>query len=353
MALIPCGIVLSGSSSGFLCLWMLKLVQEIAEKRNVMVLSPQKMTEDVRLIEVGMRDGLQSEKVTLTLDQKKKFIDGLVAAGLTEIQVGSFVHPRRVPQMADTDALFQALGRSEGVTYSALVLNARGLERAIACGVEQVDLSISTSETHSKKNTGMGLVTAKAMMKDMITEARMAGLKVRLGFQCVFGCQYEGQRQIHHLMTMLEGLVDTQLDSISFADSAGMAWPEQIKQFMVPVFSLVGSLPVVLHLHDTRGLAMANLMAGIESGVTLFDTGIGGLGGCPFIPGAAGNLATEDVVSLLDCMSVNSGIDLSSLCLLSAEMESVLGRSLPGRLYQLSGKGMLGGQKIQSSNIQL
>lgn len=298
------------------------------------------MAREITLIEVGLRDGLQSEKTVVATEQKVAWLRALLRAGIGAVQAVSFVHPKRVPQMADTEALLSSLTTEERAACSGLVLNMRGLERAIDAGLSQVDLSLSTSDTHSRKNTGMGLDEAMTVMQSMLARAREAGLAPRVGLQNVFGCRDEGHPPLSRLIEMSKRVVGEGASMLSLADSSGMAVPDQIKRVAGQLKDAVPGVPVLLHLHDTRGLAMSNMLAALDIGVTHFDTAVGGTGGCPFIENAAGNLATEDVVALCDTSGWRTGIDKKALAVVAREIEAALGHPLSGRYYRLEGAGV-------------
>lgn len=284
----------------------------------------------------SLRDGLQIEKTQLTTAEKIFFIDAMVKSGVRRIQVGSFVHPKWVPQMANTDELFNELDRKPGVLYTALVLNQRGLERAVKCGVTHLSMSISASETHSRKNTNRTIAESLVEARAMISDAVAAGITVRAGIQSALGCGFEGRidpEVVCDIARVYDGLG---VAEINIADSAGRSNPRAVREVVGKVRAAVSDrVALSLHLHDTRGLGIANLMAGMQAGVTLFDAALAGLGGCPFIPGAAGNIATEDVAFALAEMGIETGIDWGALCDVAIAMEEKLGKRLPGRLMHL------------------
>lgn len=294
-----------------------------------------KLPDRVELVEVGLRDGLQNQARTLPTDLKLRLLEGLLDAGITRLQVASFVHPARVPQMADAEALCAALPRRDGVVYSGLALNRRGVERAAAAGLSHVDLSYSGVDVHSRRNAGMSLAEAEA---HVVATARLAGrlgLRVRGGIQCVFGCLGEPGPPPERLREMAERLLEAGAEELALADSAGRATPLQVEAALAALVDVGGRVPLVLHLHDTRGAGLANLVTALQAGVRRFDTAFGGLGGCPFIPGAAGNIATEDTAHLLHGMGVATGIDVDAVARVSALAEEALGVALPSRLYGL------------------
>lgn len=293
------------------------------------------LPERVELIEVGLRDGLQNQSVQLPTEKKLELIVGLVDAGFRRLQVTSFVNPKRVPQMADAEELCALLPARPGVVYTGLVLNAKGLERARAAGLDWVDMSLSASDTHSRRNTGMGFEEALEHFRQMFEQARKSGMRVRAGLQCAFGCAYEGAVPFSRLLEVCEVFRSLGVDEIALADSTGMANPRSIEEALTGLEDLLGDTPLVLHLHDTRGLGLANLVTALQQGVSRFDTALGGLGGCPFIEGASGNIASEDTLYLLDSLGVSTGVDRFAIADCSAKLESWLDVELPSKLYGL------------------
>jgi len=282
-----------------------------------------------------LRDGLQMESRIFSLEEKLRLFRLMQNAGIKRIQVGSFVHPRIVPQMADTDELIRAIGKQDATEVSALILNDKGLERAVDCGVPHLSMSVSVSDTHSRKNAGRPAGEALTSMTKLLTEAIQSGLDVRAGLQCVFGCVYEGPVTLEAVLRATEKMAATGVREINLADTTGMATPLSIRTIVDRVHRAFPELTVSLHLHDTRGLGLANLFAGYEVGVRSFDTCTAGLGGCPFVKGAAGNVPTEDAVNLFESMGIDTGIDLAALCDAVVYLETVLGRHLPGRMQRV------------------
>jgi hydroxymethylglutaryl-CoA lyase len=289
----------------------------------------------VTIEDESLRDGLQSEKTMLSVDEKIEFIKGMEACGVRRIQVGSFVHPKWVPQMANTDEVLKNLPRNPAVLYTALVLNEKGLERAAACNINHLSISVSASETHSKKNINKTIAEAKKDIEGIINAARAAGIRVRAGIQSAFGCAYEGaisKDVVCEIAQLYDGLG---VEEINLADSAGLGNPKLIYDLTMRVKKVISKPTISLHLHDTRGLGMANMVAGLQAGVTVYDACLGGLGGCPFIPGAAGNIATEDAAYAMQEMNVETGIDWKNLAVLALKMEEKLGRTLPSVMAHL------------------
>lgn len=285
--------------------------------------------------EQGLRDGLQTLTRILPLEMKLDFIQRLMNAGLRRIQVTSFVHPKWVPAMADAAQLCARLPQSGEVEFSALALNNKGVERAAQAGIRLVAASISASDTHSKKNANKTLLEARQEFKEMVSLARQHQLSIRGGIQCVFGCRYEGAIDESVVYDITKHHLDCGVEEIAFADSTGMGNPAQMKRMLPRLLELCGTVPVSLHLHNTENKGYANLVAALDCGVRQFDTAFGGLGGCPFIQGATGNIATEDTVHLLHQMGYTTGIDMEAVAAISMDMQQWLGAPLPGLLYTL------------------
>lgn len=293
-----------------------------------------KRPDRVELCEVGPRDGFQFEETFIPTQIKVAVVEKLIASGLPRIQLTSFVHPGRVPQMADAEELVSTfLGRS-GTILSGLALNARGVERAADAGLLHVDISIATNERHGRDNANMSVEEGIEQAERMLDIAVDRGLRAQLGLQTVWGYAEPGDTPLETILRLVDRFADRLLDSLSLADSTGLANPDTIRATISAVKDITGT-PLVLHLHDTRGLGIANIVAGVESGVTRLDTSLGGLGGCPFIPGATGNVATEDVVWALGQLGVETGVDIDTVAAASREVADFLGRPLSGRLYAL------------------
>ncbi len=288
--------------------------------------------EQIRLEDETLRDGLQSEKRLLTTAEKITLFQMLTDAGVKRIQVGSFVHPKVVPQMADTDELIHRLNSSPDVLLTGLVLNERGLERAGNCGLKHLSMSVSASETHSRKNTNKSAREALSNMRRLVEQAVSGGIRVRAGVQCAFGCVYEGHVSEDTVIHALEAFAQAGAQEFNLADTTGMANPRQVRRLVSKAKEAFPDRVLSLHLHDTRGLGLANMMAGYEAGVSLFDTASGGLGGCPFVKGAAGNVPTEDAANLFEQVGTETGLDIKKLCRVVETLESLVERALPGRM---------------------
>jgi hydroxymethylglutaryl-CoA lyase len=296
----------------------------------------------VSVYEVSPRDGLQNENATVPLRGKLRLIDALVAAGLERIEVTSFVSPKWIPQLADADELVEALAQREHgkAKFSALCPNARGLERAKKTGIREIAVFMSASETHNKKNVNKTIAATLAAFEETIAPAREAGMKVRGYVSTVWGCPYEGEISLDASIPIAKKLYEMGCYQISFGDTIGVATPNQVEATVAALRGVVPLEALALHFHDTRGTALANIVVGLELGVRHFDASVGGLGGCPYAPGAAGNVATEDLVYMLHGMGVTTGIDLPRLVEAARAAESIVGRPLPGKVHKAGIKSL-------------
>jgi hydroxymethylglutaryl-CoA lyase len=289
------------------------------------------------LHEVGPRDGLQVEKQTVPTGTKLAWIGRILASGVDIVQVGSFVHPEKVPQMADTDELFRRLSArpdaGSGV-LSGLVLNEKGLDRALSCGVELVCMGVSASDTHSRKNTGMGTEEATRRILATAKKAVEAGRAVQVSVQSAFGCGFEGPVPEERVLSIVKEYLDAGLRRISLADTAGHAYPEQVERLFEAIVELDPDVELACHFHDTFGLGMANVWAAMRSGVVSFESSFAGLGGCPFTKVAAGNVATEDLVHGWQRSGRRLDVKLDVLIEVARSVSAFFGRELPGRVHK-------------------
>lgn len=296
------------------------------------------MNRDIILHEVGPRDGLQFENQTVPSWEKLKWIGALIDCGIEIIQVGSFVHPARVPQMADTDLLLTDLRkdkiRSSGVIFSGLVLNERGLERGLACGVDLFCMGVSASETHSRKNTGMSIAEATDRIIAMAARAEEAGKKVQLSVQSAFGCGYEGHVPAEKVTGLVQKFLDAGFKTISLADTAGHATPDQVEKLFTAVAVLDDEAEWACHLHNTYGLGLANCYAALKVGVNYFESSFAGLGGCPFTKIAGGNVCTEDLVHMLQRMNLKKKVNLGKLIEIANDVGRFFGREMSGYVHK-------------------
>ncbi len=290
------------------------------------------MTDKIIIHEVGLRDGLQAEKQVVPLEEKDRWIEGLFASGVDMVQLGSFVNPEKVPQMASTDALFTRWieRKPSHVTLSGLVLNEKGLERGLSCGVELYCMGVSASETHSRKNTGMSTSEALARILGMARQARAAGKRLQVSVQSAFGCGYEGPVPGARVLEIVKAYLDAGLRQISLADTAGHAQPRQVEDLFGAIRQLEPGVELACHFHNTYGLGLANCYAALNSGVTVFESAFGGLGGCPFTRLPAGNVSSEDLVHSFQRMGLRLDIRLDALLEVARQVSVFFGRELPG-----------------------
>jgi hydroxymethylglutaryl-CoA lyase len=284
--------------------------------------------------EVSPRDGLQNERATVPIRAKLRLIDALVAAGLERIEITSFVSPQWIPQLADADEVAEHAKAPPGVAFSALCPNRRGLERALAAGIREIAVFLSASETHNKKNVNKTVEGSLVEFAETVSAAREAGLRVRGYVSTVWGCPYEGNIDPKRAIATARRLIDLGCYQVSLGDTIGVGTPRQTERILRVAIGELGAEKIAMHMHDTRGTALANVLVGLEMGVRDFDASVGGLGGCPYAPGAAGNLATEDLVYMLHGMGIETGIDLERLVEAGRVAESIVGRTLPGKVHQ-------------------
>jgi len=294
--------------------------------------------ETVLIHEVGPRDGLQMEKQVVPTERKIAWIEALLRTGVDIVQVGSFVHPEKVPQMADTDRLFAHFAtpgrKPKGAVLSGLVLNEKGLERGLACGVELFCMGVSASETHSRKNTGMGIEEATRRIIAIARAALAAGRRVQVSVQSAFGCGHEGPVPPQRVLAIVEAFLDAGLSNLSLADTAGHAVPEQVEALYGAVFALSPDVECACHFHNTYGLALANCYAALRAGVTSFESSVAGLGGCPFTAVAGGNTCTEDLVHYLQQTGRRRDIALPALIEVARDVSRYFARDMPGAVYR-------------------
>jgi|ERR1035438_9683886 hydroxymethylglutaryl-CoA lyase len=288
--------------------------------------------------EVGIRDGLQAEKEVVPTEQKINWIKELAETGVDIIQAGSFVNPKKMPQMADTDELFKYFSLPENklhnVTLSGLVLNEKGLERGMVCGVELFCMGVSASETHSQKNTGMTTQQATDRIVAMAKSAMASDKNVQVSVQSAFGCGYEGKISEEKVLSIVSKFLENGISNISLADTAGHAVPDQTERLFTAIFNLDPTVECICHLHNTYGLGLANAYAAYKVGVRSFESSFAGLGGCPFTAIAAGNISTEDLVHMFQEMNLRKDIQLDKLIIIAKEAAEYFKRELPGVIYK-------------------
>ena len=295
------------------------------------------MTKHIQIVEVSPRDGLQADPADLTTDQKVRLIERLIATGHTRIEAASFVSPKAVPKMADGDAVMAMVPRIDGVSYSALAFNPRGVERAIAAEVDEVTGVVVASETFSQRNQNASIAESIERWAAVGDAARAAGKKTSVTIAASFGCPFEGRVDPALVVDIARQLAATKPDEIGLADTIGVAVPSKVASLIEGVSHAVEAIPLRGHFHNTRNTALANIVAAIDAGIRIFDSSLGGVGGCPFAPRATGNVPTEDVVYLLHEMGFDTGLDLDHLIQSTAWLESELQHSTPGLVAKAGG----------------
>jgi hydroxymethylglutaryl-CoA lyase len=289
---------------------------------------------EVSIYEVSPRDGLQNEAVTVPTTRKARLIEALLASGLKRIEATSFVSPKWVPQLADADEVIGLLPKPEVVQYSALCPNAKGFERALAAGLPEIAVFISASETHNRKNVNKTVADTLAGFREFIAPAVKSGLRVRGYVSTLWGCPYEGEISIESGLRIARELVREGCYQISLSDTIGVGTPRHTERVVRAYLAEFPRETLAMHMHDTRGTALANIVVGLELGITTFDASVGGLGGCPYAPGAAGNVASEDLVFMLDGMGVRTGVDLDKLWAAGQVAKALVGHDLPGKVHK-------------------
>jgi len=285
----------------------------------------------ITIYEVGPRDGLQNEPTAVPAGAKIAFIDALSAAGAPAIEISAFVNPQWVPQMADAAAVSTGIARRPGTRYSALVPNLKGLERAIAAGLTEVAIFAAASETFSRRNINQSIDASLVTYRDVARHALAAGLRVRGYLSTAFGCPYEGDVPIARVVELTRALLDLGVFEVAVSDTIGIAHPGDVRRRLGALTPSIPAAQVALHFHDTRGTALANVLTSLDFGITTFDTSAGGLGGCPYAPGASGNLATEDLLYMLDGLGYDTGLSIDAVYRASLAVEPFIGHALPSR----------------------
>jgi hydroxymethylglutaryl-CoA lyase len=290
-------------------------------------------------VEVGLRDGLQNERAVIPVEQKRNLVERLIRAGIRHLEVTSFVHPKWIPQLADADELAGSLPVHEDVVYRALVPNRRGLDRALKTPVHEYAVFMSASETHNRKNINKSIDETFPVLAEVVEEATRHGKPVRGYVSTVFGCPYEGEVPVRQVIKVCEALFEMGVYEVSLGDTIGVATPTQVREVLRELLRHFPAKRLAGHFHDTRGTGLVNAWVALEEGITTLDSSFGGLGGCPYAPGASGNLATEELVYMLNGMGVDTGIDLDLLCEAGLVAEKLLGRPLPSRVLRARAAG--------------
>lgn len=300
----------------------------------------ERLPAEVSVYEVSPRDGLQNEPLTVPTPAKARLIEALLASGVRRMEITSFVSPRWVPQLADADHLCRILKRPEGVTFSALCPNRTGLDRALETPINEVAVFLSVSESHNKRNVNKTVAETLAAFRDVVQPAIEAGRRVRGYLSTLWGCPFEGEVDPRRGVAIVRQLLDMGCYEVSLGDTIGVGTPRQTQNILKLFLSEFPAEKLALHFHDTRGTALANVIVGLECGIRTFDASVAGLGGCPYAPGAAGNLATEDLVYTLHGMGVGTGIDLELLLDAGRVAEAVVGRELPGKVHKAGARSL-------------
>lgn len=283
-----------------------------------------KLVDSVIICEVGPRDGLQNEKQILNTDEKVQLIDGITDAGFSVIEVGSFVHPKAVPQMADTDEVFRRIRRKDGVEYRALIANLKGVERAIACGCTKVKLNVSASRQHNLANLNCTPAESVARFQSCVDAAKAEKIDISGSISMAFGSPWDKEIPLSDVKELVDAYLAAGVTEISLSDASGQANPRQVYEICTEMAKSYPQVSWWLHFHNTRGLGIANIVAGMQAGFTRFDASFAGVGGCPFVPGAAGNVATEDVLHLCETMGVETHVDLDAAMAVSRKLTELL-----------------------------
>lgn len=292
------------------------------------------LVDHIRICEVGTRDGLQNEKCIMPTEEKIKLIDAMTEAGFPVIEVGSFVSPKAVPQMADTDEIFKKIQRKEGVEYRALVANIRGISRAAECGCKKVKMNVSASVSHNLANLNCTPAESVAKFAECVREAENAGVEISGSISMPFGSPWDGKILVNDVKDIVKAYIDVGINEISLSDTSGMAYPTQVYDMCTEMKQCYPQVSWWLHFHNTRGLGIANILAGMNAGFTQFDSSFAGVGGCPFVPGAAGNVATEDVLHMCSEMGVYTGVDLDKALEISRNAVKLIGHSTDSYLLR-------------------
>lgn len=293
-----------------------------------------KLIDKVTICEVGPRDGLQNENKILSVEEKVELINRIADAGFKVIEVGSFVSPKAVPQMAGTDEVFKKINMKDGVEYRALVANLKGIDRAVACGCKKVKLNVSASQAHNLANLNRTPEESVAGFKGCVDAALYNGLEISGSISMPFGSPWEHEIPVSDVKAIVNAYLNVGINEISLSDTSGMAMPTQVYSLCTEMKKSYPQVKWILHFHNTRGMGIANIIAAMEAGIDWFDTSFGGMGGCPFVPGAAGNVVSEDVLHMCDEMGIETGIDLDKAIDIAKRVREMVGNDLPSYILK-------------------
>lgn len=289
-------------------------------------------SQQITLVEVGPRDGLQSEPEILSTESKARFIEMAIDAGVRRLEVASFVHPKRVPQMADAEDVIKGLPRRDGVIYIGLVLNRKGFDRAQATGIHEIGMAVVASDTYNQRNQGVPTAESVKAWVEIAKAAKAAGIRANVMISSAFGCPFEGEISVQRVLDLVSQVMEGDPVELGLADSIGVGVPSQVRDLIGAVRELVPQVPIRCHFHNTRNTGIANAQAALDAGVASLDASIGGIGGCPFAPAATGNIPTDDLLYLLDRSGVETGVSLERVIATSEWLAAQLGRGTPAML---------------------
>ena len=295
------------------------------------------MSRTIEIVEVGPRDGLQSEPGVMPTAAKIEFIERLIDAGLRRLEVTSFVNPKKVPQMADAEQVLAGLNKRADVRYVGLVLNHKGFERAVAAGCNEIGMAVVASDTFNRRNQGVGTEESIAAWLEIAKAAHAAGVRPQVTVSAAFGCPFEGEISVDRVIDVAKRVAEANPYEVAFADTIGVGVPSQVTEILMRAREALPGVRLRAHFHNTRNTGLANAYAAVVAGVSALDSSAGGIGGCPFAPAATGNIPTEDLVYMLERMGVSTGVDLDKLLATGEWLQQTLGRNVPGMLLKAGG----------------
>ncbi len=292
------------------------------------------MKHRIYIHDVAVRDGFQIERDFIPTETKVALIDELSKTGVAKIEVTSFVSPKAIPNMRDAEQVLSLIERVPGVIYSVLVPNLRGVERAMQCSVDEINLFCSASESHNRANVNRAVAQSLHGFGEIMQALSGSDLKVNGNISTAFGCPFEGDVAPGKVFALVDQFLELGFDGVTIADTTGMANPKQVRELMTEIAKRCAEVELTLHFHNTRGMGLANVLAGLDAGVVRYDASLGGLGGCPFAPGASGNICTEDLVHMLESMGYNTGVNLDRLLQVASKISGIVGHDVPGQVLK-------------------